>query len=56
MKKKHDAFLLTPLDTSALEQMAPFPFVAPPLVPINASPVSMPFNASQCLSMPLPLL
>ena len=45
MKKKHDAFLLTPLDTNALEQMAPFPFVALPLVPINASPVSMPLNA-----------
>ena len=60
MKKKHDAFLLTPLDTNALERMAPFPFAAPaPLVPINDSPVSMPVNAStsplrasQCLSSP----
>ena len=60
MKKKHDAFLLTPLDTNALERMGPFPFAAPaPLVPINDSPVSMPVNAStsplrayQCHSSP----
>ena len=46
MKRPHDALLLTPMDTTALEQMGPFPFVAPaPLVPINASPVSMPLNA-----------
>ena len=46
MKKQHGALLLTPLDTSALERMGPFPFAAPaPLVPINHSPVSMPLNA-----------
>ena len=50
MKKKHDAFLLTPLDTNALERMGPFPFAAPaPLVHINDSPL----NASQCILMPV---